>query len=146
MALAAISMGLSPHPPFLHNPPPFAQFPRRGSLAPKSPQHQRRQRRGFLELRTPPPPCNPPPPMGGDHHLAQKAQEIPGAEGAEENFSLGYTGTGVGGDRHLVTAPPPPPWGDQPDIRGGGDSKGAGIERSVWGPITWSPEVCTIIG
>ena len=38
-------------------------------------------------------------------HLAQKAWEILGTEGAEENFSLGYTRTGVGGDRHLVTVP-----------------------------------------
>ena len=41
----------------------------------------------FLTLCPPPPFCNPPP--------------------AEENFSLGDTGTGVGGDRHLVTPPPP---------------------------------------
>ena len=54
-----------------------------------------------------PPLVNRPPPWGGDRHLAQKAQET---LGAEENFCLGYTGTGIGGGRHLVTAPPPP-WG-----------------------------------
>ena len=43
----------------------------------------------------PTPPCNHPPlaipsaPNGGDCHLAQKAQETPGAKGAEEKFSLG---------------------------------------------------------
>ena len=54
-----------------------------------------------------PPLCNPPPPHGGDRHLAQKAEETLGAKGAENFFSVGYTGTGVQGDRHLVTAPPP---------------------------------------
>ena len=39
----------------------------------------------------------PPPPHGGDCRLAQKASETPGAEGAEEIFSLGDTGTGFGG-------------------------------------------------
>ena len=71
-----------------------------------------------------PPPCNPPPlqsppPQGGDRHLAPKTL------GAENFFSLGYTGTGVGGDRHLVTVPPPPHGGDRPDLRGG-DYRGGG--------------------
>ena len=71
-------------------------------------------------LPTPPhTPCNPPP-MRGDRHLAQKAQET---LGAEENISPGYTGTGVGGgDRHLVT--PPPPRGGTGLTLGGGDYKG----------------------
>ena len=49
------------------------------------------------------------------------------AKGAEENYSLSYTGTGVGGwgDRHLVTVPPSH-GGDRPDIKGGGDCKGGG--------------------
>ena len=34
---------------------------------------------------------------------AQKAQEIPGAKGAEENFSLGHTRMCVGGGRGAVT-------------------------------------------
>ena len=38
--------------------------------------------------------------------------------GPEENFSLGHTGTGVEGDCHLVTIPPPR-GGDRPNIRGG---------------------------
>ena len=72
-----------------------------------------------------PPLCNPPPPHGGDHHLAQKARETLGTKGAEENCSLGYTGTGGwGGGRHLVT-PPPPRGGSRRDIRGG-DYKGGG--------------------
>ena len=54
---------------------------------------------------TPPPlviphPLPPPPSHGGDRHLAQKAIETRGSKGAEENFSLRYTGTGVGEDRH----------------------------------------------
>ena len=57
----------------------------------------------------------------GEHH-----SQTLGAECAEQNFSLCYTGTGVGGDRHLVTAPPPP-GGGRPDIRGGGLQGGWGV-------------------
>ena len=72
--------------------------------------------------RLPPPPL--PPPLEGNHHLAQKASEIVDAEGAEENFSFGYTTTAavfffsatilwcnlstrpLGG--HFMPPPPPP--------------------------------------
>ena len=69
-------------------------------------------------------PPHPPPPLEGNHHLAQKASEIVDAEGAEENFSFGYTTTAavfffsatilwcnlstrpLGG--HFMPPPPPP--------------------------------------
>ena len=53
-------------------------------------------------------------------HLAQKAEEILGAEGTEEKFPLGYRGRG---DCHLVSVSPPLP-GDR-RVLGGGDCKGA---------------------
>ena len=51
----------------------------------------------------------PPPLMGGGVTWPKKHRKHVGAEDAGEHFSLGCTGTGVGGDRHLVTVPPPPP-------------------------------------
>ena len=90
----------------------------------------------FTLAQSPPPPPNPPPAwgetrMGGDRHLAQKAQETLGSKGAEENFSLGYTGTGVGGNRHLVTVPPPPRGGTGLTLRGGGITRGAGGKSAL---------------
>ena len=77
----------------------------------KVPPHCRLTRRKDGPSTLPPPlqsptPCNPPPPPPGDRHLAQKAQEIPGAEGAEESFSLGYTRNG--GREDPCNLPPPP--------------------------------------
>ena len=66
----------------------------------------------------------PPPPLGGHRHLAQQAWETLRTEGAEENLSLGYTGTGVGGGRHLET--PPPQWGGASLTIGGGITRGGG--------------------
>ena len=59
---------------------------------------------------------------GGGRHLAKKALET---LGAEENFSLGHTGTRVGGDHYLVT--PPPPLGETGVKLGGGLQQGQGV-------------------
>ena len=76
--------------------------------------------RGYMRAQYPLLMAPEPPPPPGDRHLAQKAQAIPRAKGAEENFSFGYAGTGGRedpcnprtphpGDRHLATVSPPPP-------------------------------------
>ena len=112
---------------------PLVRYPR--VRFPTTPCALRRVDNFLLITQTsaPPPPPHPfetphplrsPPPPGGDRHLAQKAKETPGVE---EKFSLGYTGTGVGRDRHLVTAHPPPPHGAGTGLTlGGGITRGAG--------------------
>ena len=65
-----------------------------------------------------------PPPLG-DRRLAQKAEEILGAEGTEENFSFRCTGIqGVADDRQLVTVSPSPQ-GDRHAL-GGEIARGTG--------------------
>ena len=79
-----------------------------------------------------PHPLQSPSPRGGDRHVAQKASETRGAEGAEENFSLVHTGTVVEGDRHLVTPPPQPRMGGADlTLEGGGGLQGGGV-------VTWA--------
>ena len=94
----------------------------------------------------------PPPPTGGTVTLAQKAEEILGAEGAKENVykalkapKLIYTvilwyrfvvrppPPPGGGNQHFVTAPHPPGGGDHhfvtaPPGGGGGPTKGGGFQ------------------
>ena len=85
--------------------------------------------RRYPYLTVPPPPFvilhplqpPPPPPMGG---ASLGPKSIGDTKRRRKKF-LGYTGTGVGGDRHLVTVPCPH-WGDRPDIRGGVMTRGGG--------------------
>ena len=80
-------------------------------------------------------PCNPPPPHPGDRHLAQKAQEMPGAERAEEKMFFRLYWNGGGGrpslGQLLGDRPPPPPHSGDRRALGGGDFKGAGGTISV---------------
>ena len=84
---------------------------------------------------TSPPPfvIPPPPPQGGEGHVAQKAQKIPGAKGAKENFykapKLIYT---VILWYSFVVQSPPPPWGGEPSLRDRPPPRGK-PSRQWWG-------------
>ena len=62
---------------------------------------------------------------GGGGHLAQKAQEILGAEGTKEKISSGYTRTGVAVGGVTVTVPRGLGGGQSSLGGGGGGAQGA---------------------